>query len=63
MCSRVVRFLAREDGAVTLDWVVLTAGIGLLGFAVVLPLATGSLSLGGLLGGYIDQVEFPFWGR
>lgn len=29
------RFLGREDGAVTIDWVVLTAGIAVLGLIAI----------------------------
>ena len=55
MISRLTRFLAAEDGAVTVDWVVLTAAIGLIGAAVVAPLATGTNSLGASLASFIDQ--------
>ena len=33
--NNIVKFLRDEDGAVTIDWVALTAGILLLGIAVV----------------------------
>ena len=33
--QRLVRFLAEEDGAVTVDWVVLTASVVIFGLVVV----------------------------
>lgn len=39
--STYLRFLRAEDGAVTVDWVVLTAGIALIGLATVAVVADG----------------------
>ena len=39
------RFLADEDGAVTVDWVVLTAAIVGLGIAVLTSVTTGAKSV------------------
>ena len=39
-------FISSEDGAVTVDWVVLTAGIVALGLAVVLSVSVGAVDLG-----------------
>lgn len=61
MFVRFFRFLARDDGAVTVDWVVLTAAVALLGVAVVGPLAHGSLTLSSGVGGFIAQVPAPTW--
>jgi len=39
-------FRAEEDGAVTVDWVVLTASIVFLGVIVVSLIGTGTVTLG-----------------
>ena len=39
-----------EDGAVTVDWVVLTAAIAGLGTAVLLAVSSGALDLGDAVG-------------
>ena len=45
--SHVMRFWRNEAGAVTVDWVVLTAAIVSLGIAVVAALGAGVGGLGG----------------
>lgn len=40
-------FLADESGAITVDWVVLTASVAALGLAAVLGLSGGAVNLGG----------------
>ena len=40
-------FLADESGAITVDWVVLTASVAALGLAAVMGLSGGAVSLGG----------------
>lgn len=35
MCKTVQRFLGSEDGAITVDWIVLTASILMVGIATV----------------------------
>jgi hypothetical protein len=45
MMNGLVAFFRQDDGAVTVDWVVLTAAIVGLGFAVVTPIATGTTSV------------------
>ena len=60
MLRKITGFLAQEEGAVTVDWVVLTAAIVLMGAAVVIPIATGTSSLSSLLGGYIDDVDLGY---
>ncbi len=42
--SNFVKFLRDEDGAVTIDWVALTAGILLLGIMVVYAIFNGGVS-------------------
>ena len=40
------KFAASEDGAVLVDWVVLTAGIVALGIAVLMSVSVGAVDLG-----------------
>lgn len=42
--TKLVKFLRNEDGAVTIDWVALTAGILLLGIMVVYAIFNGGVS-------------------
>jgi Flp pilus assembly pilin Flp len=42
-------FIADEDGAVTVDWVVLTAAIVGLGIAVIASVREGTETLGGAI--------------
>ena len=37
--ERIANFLRREDGAITVDWVVLSAAIVGLGMVVLIPIA------------------------
>ncbi len=45
MLKSIFRFFKCEDGAVTVDWVVLTAAVCALGFAAIISIegATGSV--------------------
>lgn len=45
MVTRVLQFLTDESGAVTVDWVVLTAAIVGLGIAVITTIGGGTDSL------------------
>ena len=61
--SDLVNFLKSEDGAVTVDWVVLTASIIALGLAVVVSIAGGVTSVSGGLGtnlgaGQVAELDF-----
>lgn len=49
-------FLTDEDGAVTVEWVVLTAGIVTLALAVVLTVSDGVESLGTQINEKADAV-------
>lgn len=49
MRDMLKRLIKDEDGAVTVDWVVLTAAVVGLGFAVIYSLADGSTNLAGNL--------------
>lgn len=42
--TKMMNFLRDEDGAVTIDWVALTAGILLLGIMVVYAIFNGGVS-------------------
>lgn len=37
--NRILQFLKREDGAITVDWVVLSATIIGLGMVILIPIA------------------------
>ncbi len=50
---RFDNFLNDEDGAVTVDWVVLTAAIVGLGFAVISTVAGGALDQSTGLGAHL----------
>lgn len=57
MSLRKLKFaLLDEEGAVTVDWVVLTAAIVGLGMAVLLPIAftadSAAVSIGGKIGSF-----------
>lgn len=49
-------FLRREDGAVTVDWVVLTAAVVGLAILVVTPVVTGTGSMSQKATAYITAV-------
>ena len=51
MLNFIKNFRNDEDGAVTVDWVVLTAAIVGLGIAVLSTVATGTKSLGSTISG------------
>lgn len=53
----VKRFLNGEDGAVTVDFVVLTAAIAGLGSAVLLSAAGGTTELADTVGNYLTDLE------
>ena len=46
-----------EDGAVTVDWVVLTAAVVGLGAAALTVVKTKTETLTGKIGSYMDKVE------
>ena len=45
-----IKFIQSEDGAVTVDWVVLTASVVGLGLAVMVLIATGTTSVSSSVG-------------
>lgn len=54
---RIFRFLSDEDGAVTVDWVVLTAAIVGLGIAVITTVAGGALDHTSGLNSYLANAS------
>ena len=54
MRTLMMNFLAHEDGAVTVDWVVLTAAVVGMGFAVLTSIAGGALDHSTGLGAHLD---------
>ena len=55
----VFDFLSSEDGAVTVDWVVLTAAIVGLGIAVIGSVAGGTTNVSSGLGAVLEDAEPP----
>jgi hypothetical protein len=52
-------FLRAEDGAVTVDWVVLTAALVGLGLTSVAAVRTGTFSLGEAIGANLTNYQMP----
>ncbi|MEO0356715.1 MAG: hypothetical protein AAF386_00220 [Pseudomonadota bacterium] len=59
MSNVLKNFFANEDGAVTVDWVVLTAAVVGLGAAVLASVSTGVLSLAGKTENALDSMTVP----
>ena len=55
--ANIKNFAADESGAVTVDWVVLTAAIVGLGIAVVASVRTGVNNVAGEIGGSMSEVK------
>ena len=55
MFRRVKHFASDEDGAVTIDWVVLTGAIVGLGIAVIASVQTATTDVSTGIGARIDQ--------
>lgn len=56
---KLTDFLESEDGAVTVDWVVLTAAIVGLGIVVIGSIGAGTTSVSGSLGASLNDAEPP----
>ncbi len=54
MVLKIKQFFASEDGAVTVDWVVLTAATVGLGIAVITSVASGATDYATGVGGYLS---------
>ncbi|SLN50660.1 Flp family type IVb pilin [Roseisalinus antarcticus] len=55
MMKILAKFRRDEDGAVTVDWVVLTAAIVGLGIAVMSSIGTSTASLGDKISSQLDE--------
>ncbi|MFC3086401.1 Flp family type IVb pilin [Tabrizicola soli] len=53
--TRFKRFLRDESGAVTVDWVVLTSGVVILGIVVMPPIARAVGDMAILIGDQVGQ--------
>ncbi|MCB2110449.1 MAG: hypothetical protein H6895_11075 [Defluviimonas sp.] len=53
------KFNNEEDGAVTVDWVVLTAAVVGLGVAALTAVKSGTNQLSGRINGYLSSVSVP----
>jgi hypothetical protein len=60
MQNKLIRFFVQQDGAVTVDWVVLTAAIVGLGFAVLVPIGSGTQSASAGVASYIQDVDVGY---
>jgi hypothetical protein len=53
------RFRTREDGAVTVDWVVLTGGILIFGMVAAAYIADGATDSSNGVGARLGEAELP----
>src|SRR6056297_1650459 len=61
--SRVVTFLEDDDGAVTVDWVVLTGGIVGLGIATLSVVSGGVEDLAGDIAALLSDISLDLFGN
>lgn len=54
--KRIFAILKNDDGAVTVDWVVLTAAIVGLGVATMAVLANGTTNVGETVDGELEEI-------
>ncbi|GAA3869830.1 hypothetical protein [Celeribacter arenosi] len=57
LCNQVRTYARRDEGAVTVDWVVITAAVVGLGIAVVASVSGGTSTLGETIGTEVAGVE------
>ena len=62
MLNRFKSFRAEEDGAITVDWVVLTAALVGLGVAVILTIGSGATDRSAGLGAHLETMSGPEFG-
>lgn len=55
--QQIAKFFESEDGAVTVDWVVLTAAIVGMGVAVITTVSRGALDHSTGVGAHLEQRE------
>lgn len=60
MCFDWLNFTADESGAVTVDWVVLTAAIVGIGLLVLIPIAYGANNAASLVGSSIGVMGLGY---
>lgn len=60
MLEPLKNFETEEDGAVTVDWVVLTAAVVGFGMLVLVPVAFSTDSASDRVGGYIEGVDVGY---
>lgn len=60
MMNRLHRFLTDETGAVTVDWVVLTAAIVGLGMVVLAPIFSGTTNVASNVSSYVTSVQVGY---
>lgn len=53
----IKKFVNQEDGAVTVDWVVLTAAVVALGVAAAAAITTGTTELSDGIWAYMDSLN------
>ena len=59
MRDAITKFLQSERGAVTVDWVVLTAAVLGISAGVIGSITGGALDQSSGLGVYLNEFEFP----
>lgn len=57
MLNKITEFAKLEDGAITVDWVVLTAGIAFLGVAVIYLVGSTTADQSTSIGTFIAERE------
>jgi len=57
MLNTIKNFIVSEEGAITVDWVVLTAGLAFLGLAVVYMLGSTTSNTSESIGTFIGDRE------
>jgi hypothetical protein len=57
MFTNLKTFILGESGAVTVDWVVLTAAIGLMGFLIISTVASGAVGHANDTGTYLAAIQ------
>lgn len=55
MLNTIVKFAKSEEGAITVDWVVLTAGIAFLGLAVIYLIGSTATEQSTSIGSFIGE--------
>lgn len=57
MFKTISKFAKSEDGAITVDWVVLTAGIAFLGLAVIYLIGAAATDKSDNIGAFIGEQQ------